>query len=144
MVPSPRVPRRNGRARGITSQAMTTSPSETIAPARVPGTDKFPNAPGDAGRCLTVFRRGTSYLNSRNVAVCGHRQDCGKSMVTFASILLDGSYAIFKAASARTDEPKEEYNEGYSAQDATNRMKPAPMSHEVARLLGSQIEFSAL
>jgi hypothetical protein len=42
---------------GITSQASTTSPSETIAPARVPGTDKLPNVPVVEGRCLSV-RRG--------------------------------------------------------------------------------------
>ncbi len=34
--PRPTVPSMNGRAMGIASHAMTTNPSETIAPARVP------------------------------------------------------------------------------------------------------------
>jgi hypothetical protein len=50
------VPSMKGRAIGITSQAMTTSPSETIAPARVPGTDMLPNVLRDAGRCLSAHR----------------------------------------------------------------------------------------
>ena len=50
MEPNPTVPTMNGRAIGITSQAMSTNPSETIAPARVPGTDKFPKELGEAER----------------------------------------------------------------------------------------------
>ena len=42
---------------------------------------------------------------------------------------------IFIAASARTDEPEKEYDKGYSAQDASNRVKSAPASQETARLL---------
>src|ERR1700674_1621871 len=42
-APSPAAPSMNGRATGITSQARTAGPSETIAPARVPGTDTLPN-----------------------------------------------------------------------------------------------------
>jgi hypothetical protein len=34
----------NGRATGMAIQAITTSPSVTIAPARVPGTDTLPKA----------------------------------------------------------------------------------------------------
>ena len=55
-VPSPAVPSMNGRAIGITSHAMRPSPSDTIAPARVPGTDKVPNALRDAGRCGSTDR----------------------------------------------------------------------------------------
>jgi hypothetical protein len=54
--PSPAAPSMNGRAMGITSQARTASPSETIAPARVPGTDTLPHVLGDAGRCLSAGR----------------------------------------------------------------------------------------
>jgi len=54
--PSTAAPRMNGRAMGITSQARTASPSETIAPARVPGTDTLPQLLGDAGRGLSVGR----------------------------------------------------------------------------------------
>src|SRR5215471_18081229 len=42
--PSPTVPRINGRATGIAIQASTTSPSETIAPALVPGMGMLPMA----------------------------------------------------------------------------------------------------
>ncbi len=54
--PSPTVPSMKRCDIGMTSQAITTSPSETIAPARVPGTDKVPNVPRDAGRCLSARR----------------------------------------------------------------------------------------
>jgi hypothetical protein len=142
--PSPRVPSRNGRAMGITSQAMTTSPSETIAPARVPGTEKFPNVPGEAGRCLCVFRGDKSHLIFRDAAVGNNSQDCCKSIVAFANILPQGLWAMFNAALARTDEPKEEYDKGHPAQDAANRMKSAPASQQTGRLFRSQVEFPAL
>jgi hypothetical protein len=87
MEPSPKVPSMNGRAMGITSQAMTTRPTETIAPARVPGTDKFPNVPREADCCLSVFRDDKSHLFFRNASVANHSRDCCKSMVTFANIL---------------------------------------------------------
>jgi hypothetical protein len=63
--PRPAAPRMNGRAMGITSQARTASPSETIAPARVPGTDTLPHVPGDAGRGLSGCRavRVTSVMD---------------------------------------------------------------------------------
>jgi hypothetical protein len=54
--PRTATPRMNGRAMGITSQARTASPSETTAPARVPGTDTLPQLLGDAGRGLSVGR----------------------------------------------------------------------------------------
>ena len=57
MEPRPVVPRINGRAMGITNHAITKSPSETIAPARVPGTDKLPKPPAEPGTALSV-RRG--------------------------------------------------------------------------------------
>jgi hypothetical protein len=41
---------------------------------------------------------------------------------------------ILNAASARTEEPKEEYDKGHSTQDAANGMKSAPASQETARL----------
>ena len=53
--PSPTVASMNGRARGIAIHARTTIPIETIAPARVPGTDTLPKAPREAGRCLCVL-----------------------------------------------------------------------------------------
>ena len=53
--PSPTVPRMNGRATGIAIQARATIPSETIAPARVPGTDRLPNERREASRCLSVL-----------------------------------------------------------------------------------------
>ena len=46
--PIPAVARRNGRASGIAIHASTTSPIETIAPARVPGTGTLPKALSDA------------------------------------------------------------------------------------------------
>ena len=49
------MPRINTRATGIASQAIITSPSETTAPARVPGTDTFPNALSVAGFLLSVL-----------------------------------------------------------------------------------------
>jgi hypothetical protein len=49
--PTPPVASRNGRASGIAIHASITSPSETIAPARVPGTDRLPKPAG----CLSVF-----------------------------------------------------------------------------------------
>lgn len=79
----------------MTSQAMTTSPSETIAPARVPGTDKFPKVPGDAGRSLSVFRGNKSHLISRTIVADNYSQNCCRSMVTFASFLLPGNRADF-------------------------------------------------
>ena len=54
--PRTAAPSMNGRAMGITSQARTASPSETIAPARVPGTDTLPHVLGDAGLGLSVIR----------------------------------------------------------------------------------------
>jgi len=60
--PRPTVPSMNGRASGITSQAIRTSPSETIAPARVPGTDILPKLLGEVGRCLSVVRGIESHL----------------------------------------------------------------------------------
>jgi hypothetical protein len=54
--PSATVPSINGRAMGIVSHAMTISPPETIAPARVPGTVKLPNVLRDAGRCFSLNR----------------------------------------------------------------------------------------
>src|SRR4029077_9568985 len=51
--PSPTVPRMNGRATGMAIHASTTRPRETIAPARVPGTEKLPNAPRATWRCLS-------------------------------------------------------------------------------------------
>ncbi len=54
--PRPAAPRMNGRAMGITSQARTASPSETIAPARVPGMDTLPQVLGDAGPGLSAGR----------------------------------------------------------------------------------------
>jgi hypothetical protein len=62
MPPTAAVPSRNGRATGIVSQAITTSPIETIAPARVPGTDTLPKALREAGRCFSVLRKVTSHL----------------------------------------------------------------------------------
>ena len=47
----------NKRATGIAIQAIITSPSDTIAPARVPGTDTFPNALSVAGLRFSVFGR---------------------------------------------------------------------------------------
>ena len=55
-APRTAAPRMNGRAMGMTSQARTASPSETIAPARVPGMDTLPQVLGDAGRGLSVIR----------------------------------------------------------------------------------------
>jgi hypothetical protein len=59
--PSPPVPNINNRATGIAIQAITTNPIETIAPARVPGTDTFPNALSVAGLRLSVFGSVNNY-----------------------------------------------------------------------------------
>jgi hypothetical protein len=54
--PSPAAPSMNGRPMGITSQARTARPSETIAPARFPGTDTLPHVVGEVGRGLSAIR----------------------------------------------------------------------------------------
>lgn len=54
--PRTAAPSMNGRAMGITSQARTASPSETTAPARVPGTDTVPNGLGDVDRGRSAGR----------------------------------------------------------------------------------------
>jgi hypothetical protein len=59
--PSPPVPNIKIRATGIAIQAITTNPTETIAPARVPGTDTFPNALSVAGLRLSVFGSVNNY-----------------------------------------------------------------------------------
>jgi hypothetical protein len=52
----------NGLATGIAIHAITTIPRETIAPARVPGTDILPKAPRDAGRFLWIVRGVNHHL----------------------------------------------------------------------------------
>src|SRR4029077_3983774 len=63
IAPRPTVPRMNGRARGIASQATTTSPIETTAPAFVPGTGMFPKA----SRCGCALCRGGICSNMRHL-----------------------------------------------------------------------------
>jgi hypothetical protein len=75
--PSTAAPRINGRAMGITSQARTASPSETIAPARVPGTDTLPHVLGDAVRGLSAGRGvNVTSVMDRLVLSGAHNESC--------------------------------------------------------------------
>jgi hypothetical protein len=65
------------RATGIAIHAIITSPSETIAPARVPGTDTFPNALSVAGLRLSVFGWVSIilfFLSPKNLALRGREE----------------------------------------------------------------------
>lgn len=58
----------NNRATGIAIHAIITNPIETIAPARVPGTDTFPNALSATGLGPSVFGRVNNYSTFRQSA----------------------------------------------------------------------------
>jgi hypothetical protein len=60
--PSPTVPIMNTRASGTANQATRTRPTETTAPARVPGTEMLPNVLGEECRGLSSPRSDIKHL----------------------------------------------------------------------------------
>jgi hypothetical protein len=104
-APSPTVPSMNGRATGMAIHARTTIPTETIAPARVPGTEMLPKAPRDAGFCLGVIRDGNPHLPATSLNASATEEHVSgtkdETLQASSALLLDSTSSELTAETGR-------------------------------------------